>query len=90
MLSLTYYTSRRRDMYEYDFDERTNFEKDLDAQYELNRYSNSPWLTPCTTCDGTGDGGGVWDDELMCYHAWVCGKCLGTGQVTDPDYKWED
>ncbi len=77
-------------MYEYDFDERTNYEKDLDAAYEASVFAiPRPWLIVCDDCDGAGDGGGVWDDELNRWHSWVCGKCLGTGQTSDPDFDWE-
>ena len=77
-------------MYEYDYDERTNFEKELDAAYAAEHmFDARPWLIDCTKCDGSGDGGGVWDDELMVFHAWVCGACNGTGSTTDPEFDWE-
>ena len=41
-------------MYEYDHDERTNFEKDLDAAYEAEHmFDARPWLIDCTKCDGS-------------------------------------
>jgi hypothetical protein len=43
----------------------------------------------CLKCDGTGDGGGVWDDELNRWHFYVCGSCLGTGRISDPDFDWD-
>ena len=76
-------------MYEYDYDERTNFEKDLDAEYEAERmFEPRPWLVVCEDCRGTGDGGGIYDEELHRWHSWVCGKCHGTGQMSDPDFDW--